>query len=168
MWTRCACMGRSGVASRARGRASRLGRRESRQGSRRRAPGWPRATGSGAVLPRAGAARGAAHTGVGMAVRDGPGSRAAGGRTLLAREAAPRGTGGPGSRAEEGRADGCRGGDEGSRRQAACTGGGREREGEAHLGIQNPAITVTGSPRARGGRERWKRGRGSCCAGKIK
>jgi hypothetical protein len=47
---------------------------------------------------------------------------------------------------------------------------GREREGRgrAHLGIQNPAITVTGSPRARGGRERWKRGRGSCCAGKIK
>jgi hypothetical protein len=47
---------------------------------------------------------------------------------------------------------------------------GREREGRgrAHLGIQNPAITVTGSPRARGGRERWKRGRGSCCAGKFK
>jgi hypothetical protein len=41
----------------------------------------------------------------------------------------------------------------------------REREG-AHLGFQNPAITVTESPRARGGRERWKRGRGSCCAGK--
>jgi hypothetical protein len=43
-----------------------------------------------------------------------------------------------------------------------------ERERGAHLGIQKPAITVTGSPRARGGRERWKkgRGRGTYCAGK--
>jgi hypothetical protein len=46
---------------------------------------------------------------------------------------------------------------------------GRERDKEergAHLGIQKPVITFTGSPRARGGRERWKKGRGSCCAGK--
>jgi hypothetical protein len=43
----------------------------------------------------------------------------------------------------------------------------REREGRgAHLGIQKPAITVIRSPRARGGRERWKNGRGSYCAGK--
>jgi hypothetical protein len=34
------------------------------------------------------------------------------------------------------------------------------------LGIQKPAITVTGSPRARKWRERWKKERGSCCAGK--
>jgi hypothetical protein len=45
-------------------------------------------------------------------------------------------------------------------------GEGDERGEGAHLGIQNPAITVTKSPRARGGRERWKRGRGSCCMGK--
>jgi hypothetical protein len=55
--------------------------------------------------------------------------------------------------------------------------GGRRGEGRGHVqgrgeresspgGSKNPAITVTGSPRARGGRERWKRGRGSCCAGK--
>jgi hypothetical protein len=43
-----------------------------------------------------------------------------------------------------------------------------KRERGAHLGIQKLAITVTGSPRARGGRERWKkgRGRGTYCAGK--
>jgi hypothetical protein len=58
----------------------------------------------------------------------------------------------------------------GESRDARTEGKGeREREkGETHLGIQNPAITVTGSPRARGGRERWKGGRGSCCAEKIK
>jgi hypothetical protein len=45
-------------------------------------------------------------------------------------------------------------------------GEGDERGEGAHLGIQNPAITITESPRARGGRERWKRWRGSCYAGK--
>jgi hypothetical protein len=33
-------------------------------------------------------------------------------------------------------------------------GEGQEREVGAHLGVQNPAITVTGSPRAK----RWERG----------
>jgi hypothetical protein len=42
--------------------------------------------------------------------------------------------------------------------------GKREREGELTSGIRNLAITITESPRARGGRERWMRG--SCCAGK--
>jgi hypothetical protein len=42
---------------------------------------------------------------------------------------------------------------------------GRGRE-SSPWGSKNLAITVTASPRARDGRERWKRGRGSCCAGK--
>jgi hypothetical protein len=36
------------------------------------------------------------------------------------------------------------------------------------LGIQNPVITVTGSPRARGGRERGGREGEGVVAGKIK
>jgi hypothetical protein len=46
--------------------------------------------------------------------------------------------------------------------------GQREREGEAHLVIQNPEITVTGSHLGLEVGERWKRGRGNCCTGKIK
>jgi hypothetical protein len=46
---------------------------------------------------------------------------------------------------------------------------GRERgEGELTMGIQKSGDNhhrIT--PRARGGRERWKRGRGSCCVGKT-
>jgi hypothetical protein len=44
-------------------------------------------------------------------------------------------------------------------REREGRGRGKERErdggGEAHLGIQNPVITVTGSPRSK----RWERGR---------
>jgi hypothetical protein len=55
----------------------------------------------------------------------------------------------------------------GTRRGAHGRRKGRERgRGELTLGIQNPAITVTGSPRARGGRERWKKERGGYYAGK--
>jgi hypothetical protein len=54
----------------------------------------------------------------------------------------------------------------GGRSKGACREGKGEGERErAHLGIQKPAITVTGSPRAK----RWERdGRevgGGCCAG---
>jgi hypothetical protein len=51
-------------------------------------------------------------------------------------------------------------------------GGGRKRErrggegGEAHLGARRSRQPSTGSPRAKEVEERWKRGRGSCCAGK--
>jgi hypothetical protein len=52
-------------------------------------------------------------------------------------------------------------------------GGGRETERGGGRG-SSPWDPKSGdnrhriTPRARGGRERWKRGRGSCCAGKIK
>jgi hypothetical protein len=99
--------------------------------------------------------------------------------------AAP-GQGGPGRvRAREGRRQGGRaegpgragGGEEraGTRGREEKGKGERKRvrergEGEAHLGIQNPAIIVTGSHLGHEVGERWKRGRGSgsCCSGKIK
>jgi hypothetical protein len=58
----------------------------------------------------------------------------------------------PGTRVGgEGEGEGCtQGREEGREREREIR---REREGELTLGIQNPAITVTGSPRTRGGRE---------------
>jgi hypothetical protein len=58
----------------------------------------------------------------------------------------------------QGHAEGSRGRRVGERER------GRDR-GRAHLGDPNLAITVTKSPQAQGGRERWKRG--ICCAGNI-
>jgi hypothetical protein len=49
---------------------------------------------------------------------------------------------------------GRKGGMQGGKREGRGRERGTEREGELTSGIQNPAITVTGSPRAQGGRER--------------
>jgi hypothetical protein len=77
----------------------------------------------------------------------------------LGAEAAPSGAG-----AAQGRKGGTQGGKREGRERK------REREGErgrAHLGDPNPAITVTESPSAQGGRERERWKRGSCCTGKL-
>jgi hypothetical protein len=78
------------------------------------------------------------------------------------RQGAPRGA----PRAREAAPPGCARGGSGDACREGEGGGDREREERgAHLGIQNSAVTITGAPRARGGRERWKRG--SCCARKL-
>jgi hypothetical protein len=124
----------------------------------------------GRRAPRPGRTR----AGVGTAAREGPWGPGAARRGLgrprrRGRGAMPPGAGEavPRGRATRTRA---RGGESWDARGGKRKGRQREREGErgegeAHLGIRNPTITVTGSPRARGGRERWKRGRGSCCVG---
>jgi hypothetical protein len=116
-----------------------------RRGAEGRA--WGRGGGRGPPSGR----RGAAREGTGRRGGRGPSGRARGRRRACAGEGR--------GRAQE--ATGARAG----REKRRGTGGRGKRRG-AHLGIQNPAITVTESPRAQGGRERWKRGRGSCCAGK--
>jgi hypothetical protein len=74
------------------------------------------------------------------------------------REPGPRREGGGGARAAPsgaGAAQGRKGGTQGGKREGRERK--REREGErgrAHLGDPNPAITVTESPSAQGGRER--------------
>jgi hypothetical protein len=83
------------------------------------------------------------------------------------------GAGRGGAGAGHGRHIGTRRGEDRGRRVGEKKGEGegereREGEGEAHLGIQNPAITVTRSHLGHEVGERWKRGRGSCCTGKIK
>jgi hypothetical protein len=86
-----------------------------------------------------------------------------------ARRGRNRAPGGPGPRAPRGaggRAAGEAGTEAAHGRRGRGEKEGRGGRGELTLGIQNPVITVTGSPRAQGGRERWKKGRGSYCVGK--
>jgi hypothetical protein len=157
---------RAGAARRGREPLRREGQGRVPRGRGRAPGGWGHAArgpgprhrgrrrGAGATSP----GRGRGHTvgGWGRAAREGRG-RARGGQGRAAGE-------GLGSRrGVQGRAGWGARGAQGRRK-------GRERgKGELTLGIQNPAIIVTGSPRARGGgeRERWKRGRGNCCTGKT-
>jgi hypothetical protein len=118
------------------------------RGARRREPPGPRA---GAALGRA----------LGPQAGEPPGPR------QVAAGAAPDRAQGR-MRRREGRGHAQGRGERGRRERERERERGREGgRGRAHLGDPNPAITVTGSPRERGGRERWKRGRGSCCSGKT-
>jgi hypothetical protein len=140
-------------------------------------PEQPRAGGQGGRAEgrrddRAQGAENGRAEGQGGAPRGAGNSRSQGARAAATWGAGTTAHRGPGGRAARTRA---RGGGGKSRDARGGKRKGREREregkrggGEAHLGIQNPAITVTGSHLGHEVGERWKRGRGSCCAGKIK
>jgi hypothetical protein len=89
--------------------------------------------------------------------------RAPGARSRAARKAGAASRGGRGPRREG--AEAAPSGAEAA--QGRARRGKREGEGEGSSPWdKKPVITVIGSPRARGGRERWKKGRGSYCARK--
>jgi translation initiation factor IF-2 len=130
---------REGTGRATRGRAAGVGSQATEDGSRAPGPGRPRRGGHG---PRTGWPR-------------------------------PRAPGGPEPRRRGSRAvQGCAWGTRDTRGEGERGGRGRERERERREG-SSPWDPKTGDNHPpdhlgqRGGRERWKKGRGSCCAGKT-
>jgi hypothetical protein len=134
-------------------------RRVQGSGSRARGARGPRAGGPGRPRRRGPGCR--ARGGQDDSTAGGRGGRAVGARRPC-RQRAGTATrmGGPRRQGREHRGE--EGGTRAGKRERGKGGRERERErggGELTLGIQNPAITVTGSPRARGGREVGERER---------